>query len=72
MAKLTRKGEAKLRETAALWQIAQERFENRFGVTQAKALRQALAVIAAEEFDAVSEPPPAPRSPKRRVSRKTA
>ena len=67
LAKLTKKGEAKLRETAALWQVAQDRFENKFGVAKAKALREALAVIAAEQFDeapeasslpaAVKEPP---------------
>jgi DNA-binding MarR family transcriptional regulator len=60
LAKLTRKGESKLRETAALWQQAQERFENKFGVARAKALRDALAVIAAEEFDAAFDAPPAP------------
>jgi DNA-binding MarR family transcriptional regulator len=53
LAKLTKKGESKLRETAALWQTAQERFENKFGIARAKALREALAVIAAEEFDEV-------------------
>ena len=60
LAKLTKKGESKLRETAALWQAAQARFENKFGVARAKALREALAVIAAEEFDEVFEAPPPP------------
>jgi len=58
LAKLTKKGESKLRETAVLWQAAQERFENKFGIARAKALREALAVIAAEEFDEVFEPTP--------------
>jgi DNA-binding MarR family transcriptional regulator len=61
LARLTKKGEAKLRETAALWQAAQARFENRFGVARAKALRASLAIIAAEDFneglDDVAAPP---------------
>jgi DNA-binding MarR family transcriptional regulator len=60
LAKLTKRGEAKLRETAALWQVAQDRFESKFGVAKAKALRQALAIIAAEEFDGVFDAPRAP------------
>ena len=71
LATLTRKGESKLRETAALWQVAQERFESRFGAAEAKALREALAVIAAETFDVVFEtasaPPPIRRQPKSRT-----
>jgi DNA-binding MarR family transcriptional regulator len=55
LAKLTRKGNAKLQETAALWNTAQERFENKFGVAKAKALRDVLALIAAEEFDDVAK-----------------
>jgi DNA-binding MarR family transcriptional regulator len=62
LAKLTKKGESKLRETAVLWQAAQQRFENKFGVARAKALREALAIIAAEAFDEEFEAPPAPRS----------
>jgi len=50
LAKLTKKGETKLRETTVLWKAAQERFENKFGAERANALREALAVIAAEEF----------------------
>lgn len=50
LAKLTKKGETKLRETTVLWKVAQERFENKFGAERANALREALAVIAAEEF----------------------
>jgi DNA-binding MarR family transcriptional regulator len=57
LAKLTKKGESKLRETAVLWHAAQKRFENKFGVTKAKALRETLALIAAEAFDEVFEAP---------------
>ncbi|WP_426610571.1 MarR family winged helix-turn-helix transcriptional regulator [Bradyrhizobium sp. McL0616] len=57
LAKLTRKGESKLRETTALWQEAQKRFERKFGVERAASLRKALAVIAAEEFDDAFEAP---------------
>jgi DNA-binding MarR family transcriptional regulator len=60
LAKLTKKGESKLRETTALWQAAQERFENKFGAPRAKALRETLALIAAEGFDEVFEAPPTP------------
>ena len=59
LVKLTRKGESKLRETAVLWQKAQARFENKLGAAKAKALRETLALIAAEEFDEVLEAPPA-------------
>jgi DNA-binding MarR family transcriptional regulator len=51
LVRLTKKGESKLRETAAFWQAAQDRFESTFGVVQAKALRDALAIIAAQELD---------------------
>jgi DNA-binding MarR family transcriptional regulator len=60
LAKLTPKGEGKLRETAALWEIAQSRFESRVGVEKARALREALALIAAEEFDEIADAPSAP------------
>jgi DNA-binding MarR family transcriptional regulator len=60
LAKLTKKGASKLRETAVLWQVAQDRFENKFGIAKAKALREALGVIAAEEFDEVFEAPSTP------------
>lgn len=53
LAKLTVKGKTKLQETAVLWNAAQARFENKFGVAKAKALREVLAMIAAEEFDEV-------------------
>lgn len=58
LAKLTEKGECKLRETATLWQVAQRRFENKFGVDRAALLREALAVIAAEEFDEIFDAEP--------------
>jgi DNA-binding MarR family transcriptional regulator len=67
LAKLTKKGEGKLRETATLWQLAQDRFESKFGVARAKALREALAVIAAEEFDEVLEAPSSPSVVKERL-----
>jgi DNA-binding MarR family transcriptional regulator len=60
LAKFTKKGASKLRETAVLWQVAQDRFENKFGIAKAKALREALGVIAAEEFDEVFEAPSTP------------
>jgi DNA-binding MarR family transcriptional regulator len=70
LAKLTKKGESKLRETAVLWETAQQRFEGRFGIAKAKALREILAVIAAEEFDAVLEAPAAARTrPRSRTAR---
>lgn len=51
LVKITKKGVGKLRETAALWQVAQQRFENKFGAAHAQSLREMLAAIAAEEFD---------------------
>lgn len=73
LAKLTKRGERKLRETAVLWQAAQERFESKFGIECAKALRDVLAMIAAEDFDEVLDTPPAlPRKAKRRRSPPTA
>jgi DNA-binding MarR family transcriptional regulator len=69
LAKLTKIGEIKLRETTALWQAAQERFENKFGVMKAKALRDALDVIAAEEFEEVFKAPSLPIGRKRQASR---
>lgn len=59
LAKLTSKGKKKLDETAVLWNAAQERFEGKFGVARAKALRDVLAIIAAEEFDEVLDAPSA-------------
>jgi DNA-binding MarR family transcriptional regulator len=72
LAKLTKKGESKLRETAVLWQAAQQRFENKFGIARAKALREALAVIAAEEFDEVLETPPPASAVRSRPRSRTA
>jgi DNA-binding MarR family transcriptional regulator len=69
LAKLTTKGECKLRETAALWHAAQKRFEDKFGIAKAKALREVLALIAAEEFEEMFEPPPAPAVRNRTKSR---
>ena len=48
--RLTRRGEAKLRETYSLWQSAQERFETAFGAREAAALRGTLAAVAGLEF----------------------
>jgi DNA-binding MarR family transcriptional regulator len=48
--RLTKQGEAKLREAASLWQSAQDRFEKAFGVENAAALRRTLAVIASADF----------------------
>lgn len=55
LATLTPKGRKKLEETSALWNAAQERFESKFGVAKAKALRDVLAMIAAEEFDQMAD-----------------
>lgn len=65
LAKLTKKGESKLLETAALWQIAQARFEDRFGAEKARALREALALIASEDFEEMPEAPSAAKRGKR-------
>jgi DNA-binding MarR family transcriptional regulator len=48
--RLTKQGEAKLREAASLWQSAQDRFEQAFGVENAAALRRTLAIIASADF----------------------
>jgi DNA-binding MarR family transcriptional regulator len=72
LARLTKKGESKLRETAALWQVAQERFENKFGTARAEALRKALAIIAEEEFDDVFEAPTSPLAIKARPRSRTS
>ncbi|HEX3984467.1 MAG TPA: hypothetical protein VHX12_12290 [Acidisoma sp.] len=66
LAKLTKKGESKLRETAVLWEAAQQRFESKFGVAKAKALRKTLAIIAATEFDEVPGGPAEARSARER------
>jgi DNA-binding MarR family transcriptional regulator len=52
LARLTEQGVAKLRESAALWDGAQSRFEAAFGAEQARALRAILAVVAAVDFEA--------------------
>ena len=53
--KLTRRGEAKLRESEDDWKRAQDRFEAAFGTKEAAALRKTLALIASFDF---SEPWP--------------
>lgn len=50
LAKLTSRGEGKLQECSALWEVAQERFETAVGPEWAKELRRALAIVAATEF----------------------
>jgi DNA-binding MarR family transcriptional regulator len=47
---LTAVGTAKLEESQRLWLQAQHRFEAAFGVGEASALRQSLAVIASAAF----------------------
>ena len=71
LAKLTKKGEGKLRETADLWEAAQGHFENKFGTSRAKALRETLALIAAEKFDEIFEAPATPSAFRRRVRPRT-
>ena len=51
IARLTEKGAKKLVDSAPYWQMAQERFESKFGVERAAALREVLAIIATEEFE---------------------
>lgn len=56
LVKLTARGEAKLAESAKLWEVAQYRFEATFGADQARALRASLALIASAKFvDAFQE-----------------
>jgi len=55
LAKITKKGEDKLRGSAVLWQVAQARFESKFGAARAEALRAVLAAIAALEFDLAAQ-----------------
>ena len=47
---LTPAGTAKLEASQRLWRLAQHRFEATFGIEQAHALRQSLAVIASAGF----------------------
>lgn len=47
---LTTKGLAKLAEAKALWRVAQDRFEQSFGVAEAAELREVLLGIAADGF----------------------
>jgi DNA-binding MarR family transcriptional regulator len=46
---LTTKGKAKFKEGANAWRIAQERFEEIFGRTDARALRQTLLGLAYDD-----------------------
>ena len=48
--RLSRRGEAKLRESQAAWKQAQEKFEAAFGTKQSAALRASLELIASLEF----------------------
>jgi DNA-binding MarR family transcriptional regulator len=72
LVQLTAKGERKLGETAVLWLAAQERFENKFGVARAKALRETLAFIATEEFAEVFHAPAVSSAARRSKARETA
>ena len=47
---LTKRGEARLAESAPAWRRAQERFEAAFGTRRAAELRETLELIAALEF----------------------
>jgi DNA-binding MarR family transcriptional regulator len=47
---LTARGLAKLEESMALWQQAQDRFEAAFGSQPARALRRSLGLISSVEF----------------------
>jgi DNA-binding MarR family transcriptional regulator len=49
---LTEAGQAKLRETQALWNVAHVRFEHLFGEDKAAALRALLEEVYSEEFAA--------------------
>jgi DNA-binding MarR family transcriptional regulator len=52
---LTRRGVAKLEESTELWRMAQRQFETAFGVEQALALRESLALISSPAFVAAFE-----------------
>lgn len=47
---ITSKGQEKLRQTLALWELAQEAFEQAFGKEDAATLRATLARVAALNF----------------------
>ena len=49
--RLTKRGEAKLRESTKLWQTAQDQFEQAFGADRAAALRETLALVASIDFE---------------------
>jgi DNA-binding MarR family transcriptional regulator len=49
---LTRHGRAKLAETDALWEKAQQGFETAFGHTDSESLREALRILISDGFSA--------------------
>jgi DNA-binding MarR family transcriptional regulator len=52
---LTEEGRAKLRESELLWARAQRKFDKAYGAAASVALRDALALIASDEFIASFE-----------------
>lgn len=48
--RLTRAGQTKLKQSDALWDAAQERFEKGFGGARAKALREAVDLLISDRF----------------------
>ena len=53
--RLTEEGRAKLRESELLWARAQKKFDRAYGSTASVALREALALIASDDFIASFE-----------------
>jgi DNA-binding MarR family transcriptional regulator len=47
---LTKEGRAKLRESERLWMRAQKKFDKSYGPGASEALREALALIASDQF----------------------
>jgi len=54
--RLTKRGEAKVKESQAAWKDAQARFEASFGKDESASLRAALESIAAMEFSGSASP----------------
>jgi DNA-binding MarR family transcriptional regulator len=52
---LTAEGRAKLRESERLWARAQKKFDKSYGPAASEALREALALIASDQFIASFE-----------------
>ena len=52
---LTEEGRAKLRESELLWARAQKKFDKAYGATASATLRDALALIASDQFIASFE-----------------